>query len=320
MNPGQRLAPNVIIAGVPRCGTTSLFRYLAAHPDVCPSAIKEINFFTRERQAPDKPDVSAYARYFERCGDRPFAVFLEASPIYLSFAPSVAPAVKAALPGVRLVFVLRDPVARFVSHYRYLQLKPGSIPGHAGIDAFVRRLTGPDGRLSDERLRALEGTLQECVLTSLYAGNLRLYLDLFGADRVFIGYLEHLERFPSAFMNALCAFLGIRGEMYEDFPFAMENRRRNTRYPAVNHLAEGLTLRFEAVLNRFPALRERVRRVYFRLNPEVSESDAHGLSHDAEVVLGHYYAPSVTRLRSLMEQLYPDAQVPEWVTRWPAPK
>ena len=318
MSPGQNLAPNVIIAGVSKCGTTSLFRYLARHPDVCPPAIKEINFFACARPTSDAPDLSGYAQYFARCADRSFAVYLEASPIYLSLTPSVAPSIKAALPGVRLIFVLRDPVARFVSHYRYLQLKPGTVSDRAGIDAFVRQLTAPDGALSDERLRAQEEPLQECVRSSLYADNLQRYLDLFGADRVFIGYLEHLERSPSSFMKALCAFLEIPGEMYDRFHFSVENRRRNTRHPAVNRLAEALNLRFERVFNRYPVVRTSVRRVYFRLNPEVDETAAHGLTPDADAALKRYYAPSVHRLRRIMEHSYPAMSVPEWLATWPA--
>jgi hypothetical protein len=317
MSARQHLTPNAIIAGVSKCGTTSLFRYLASHPDVCASTIKEINFFTRVPQA---ADLSAYAQYFERCPDRPSLVLLEASPIYLHFASLVAPVMKAALPDVRLIFVLRDPVSRFLSHYRYLQLKAGVISGRAGPDAFIRHLTASDGSLSDERLSGEEETLQECVRASLYADNLQRFLDLFGPSRVFIGYLEQLERAPAAFMQALCAFLAIPGEMYEGYGFSVENRRRNTKRPTVNHVAEVLTLGLEPVFNRYPALRKGVRRVYFRLNPEIGETEAHGLTSETDAVLRRHYAPSVHGLRRIIEHWYPDATLPEWVAAYPAPK
>src|SRR5258707_7798728 len=38
------LLPNLIIAGAPRCATTSLFRWLAAHPDVVVSHTKETRY------------------------------------------------------------------------------------------------------------------------------------------------------------------------------------------------------------------------------------------------------------------------------------
>ncbi|HHP7245432.1 MAG TPA: sulfotransferase, partial [Elainellaceae cyanobacterium] len=45
----------LIIAGLPRCGTTSLFRYLTAHPNVAPSYRKELNVFLG-----DTPNWRAY--------------------------------------------------------------------------------------------------------------------------------------------------------------------------------------------------------------------------------------------------------------------
>ena len=36
--------PNTIVAGAPKCGTTSVFRYLADHPEVCASNVKETRF------------------------------------------------------------------------------------------------------------------------------------------------------------------------------------------------------------------------------------------------------------------------------------
>jgi hypothetical protein len=36
--------PNLIIGGVHKAGTTSVFTYLSMHPDVCGSSTKEIGF------------------------------------------------------------------------------------------------------------------------------------------------------------------------------------------------------------------------------------------------------------------------------------
>ena len=39
------MLPNFLVLGAARCGTTSLHYYLAEHPDVCMSSIKEPNYF-----------------------------------------------------------------------------------------------------------------------------------------------------------------------------------------------------------------------------------------------------------------------------------
>ena len=44
--------PNFVIIGAARSGTTSLYRYLAQHPDVFTSPVKETNFFAWEAERP----------------------------------------------------------------------------------------------------------------------------------------------------------------------------------------------------------------------------------------------------------------------------
>ena len=41
-----RPLPNLLVIGAQRCGTSSLFKYLGAHPQCEPSVRKEVRFFT----------------------------------------------------------------------------------------------------------------------------------------------------------------------------------------------------------------------------------------------------------------------------------
>ncbi len=63
--------PNLIIAGVGKAGTTSLFWYLSQHPGICASDVKEIQYFTPLSEGDGVlPPLSEYARHFAAC-DRP---------------------------------------------------------------------------------------------------------------------------------------------------------------------------------------------------------------------------------------------------------
>ena len=84
------MLPNVVIAGAPKCGTTSLFAWLADHPDVCGSNVKEARYFLD----PDDPlfdeisnfrdhGLAGYEAYFTDCEERKAQVVLEATPVYL---------------------------------------------------------------------------------------------------------------------------------------------------------------------------------------------------------------------------------------------
>lgn len=115
-----RILPDFIIIGAQRSGTTSLFKYLAAHPDLYPAAFKEVHFFDRFFDR----GVGWYRsffplivqrRYITRGQKRAF-ITGEATPYYL-FYPRAAERAAALLPHVKLIAILRNPINRAYSQY-----------------------------------------------------------------------------------------------------------------------------------------------------------------------------------------------------------
>src|SRR4029079_15986763 len=101
-----RRLPGFLVIGAQRAGSTSLFAQLCAHPGVAAPSHKEIHYFDlqsfrsmRWHRSHSPPAAAARGR-----------ITCEASPYYL-FHPAVPARVAEALPGVRLVAILRDPVA-----------------------------------------------------------------------------------------------------------------------------------------------------------------------------------------------------------------
>ncbi len=117
-----RLQPGFIMIGAQRCGTTSLFRALMAHPQVVrPAFHKGINFF----------DLNYYRGTAWYRGHFPVArvaqaatarhggpVTFEASGYYM-YHPFAMERLARDLPGVKLVVMLRDPVERAFSAYKH---------------------------------------------------------------------------------------------------------------------------------------------------------------------------------------------------------
>ena len=56
--------PNLFVAGVPKAGTTSLFHYLALHPDIFPSNRKEPGFFHPFKIKDMAANLEAYKKCF----------------------------------------------------------------------------------------------------------------------------------------------------------------------------------------------------------------------------------------------------------------
>src|SRR6266542_1438618 len=118
---------HVIIAGTNKAGTTSFFEYLAAHPSVCPAFIKQTFFFLNKEwqkklQLTSLYDydkgIDQYNLFFRNYMEEQLK--LEASPEYL-YAPGTAEKIFNFIEneGGKIVFILRNPVSRFISLFHF---------------------------------------------------------------------------------------------------------------------------------------------------------------------------------------------------------
>ncbi len=114
--PGSRQPPAFLIIGQAKGGTTALFDWLSRHPAIAPPLIKEIEYWSRF------PDAGSdwYLAHFPRIHAGARQISGEASITYLTHASAPA-AIAQDLPNVRLICLLREPVARAYSEYRMFQ-------------------------------------------------------------------------------------------------------------------------------------------------------------------------------------------------------
>jgi hypothetical protein len=147
-----RSLPDFLIIGAQRAGTTSLFRYLCAHPNVVPPVLnKGIHYFDTGY---DKGahwyrshfPTNAYRAWTRR---RTGSEVLtgEGSPYYV-FHPLGPPRVSRMLPSVRLILMLRDPVSRAYSQYQH-EVSRGfeTLSFEEALEREDERLEGEEERL-----------------------------------------------------------------------------------------------------------------------------------------------------------------------------
>lgn len=107
--------PDFVIAGAPRCGTTSLASYLAEHPQVFFSRIKEPNYFCFDAPGLRVVDTNeAYSHLF--AGAAPGQLLGEGSTAYL-FSNTALPALLDAKPNVQVILSVRNPLQMVVSYH-----------------------------------------------------------------------------------------------------------------------------------------------------------------------------------------------------------
>lgn len=134
-----RRLPDFIIIGAQKGGTTSLFDYLAQHPDMSLAKRKEIHFFDKNY----RKGLNFYKNYFPLNWQGKEKLTGEATPYYL-FHPLVAERMSQHLPKVKLIVLLRNPVDRAFSHY---QMKVAKKQEPASFEEALRL---EEGRLAGE--------------------------------------------------------------------------------------------------------------------------------------------------------------------------
>ena len=172
--------PRLIIAGFMKCGTSSLQDCLGAHPDVVISEATsrghESHFFNNEHNY--AKGLEHYAATFVDNG--PGRVAVDKTPEYI-MSSHVLHRIKTDLPLSMLIILLRDPVARCVSHWRHY-LRGTLWPGVEIVDF-------------DEALRrALNNKpyFESLLKRGLYARYLAPAISMWGLNRIFLTSLEDL--------------------------------------------------------------------------------------------------------------------------------
>ena len=120
--------PNFLLIGAGKSGTTAIYRYLQAHPQIYMSALKEPQFFAIAGQPiSDFPDLRGYEQEVVtdlQSYEQLFARFAgevaigEASTWYL-YNPQALDRIQQSLPNVKLIAILRHPVERAYSHFLF---------------------------------------------------------------------------------------------------------------------------------------------------------------------------------------------------------
>jgi hypothetical protein len=254
----SRPKPEFMLIGGAKCGTTSFSTYLPAHPQVEECRIKEPNFWSWQlcsRSEYQDLFVNPEPLLNPAAGQLIGGEYSTSSLIH----PLVPRRVRARLPNVKLIVLLRNPVDRAYSHYIMSQ-RQGMEP-HKSFEEIVRQeikevpdllaahqrgFSDPDYRTSahrslpdgtplrvaehnhgwpmhplrsDEELFRFYGT--SYVFRSLYHDQLWRWMQLFPRERFKIIQAETLFGDRAAVMNDVVSFLNL--QPYEFQPGDLEH-------------------------------------------------------------------------------------------------
>lgn len=284
------LPPNLIIAGVTKGGSTSVFAYLADHPDVLGSTKKELCYFMPLRYGGQLGDFESYtANYASYSGER---YRLEASPGYIYGENKIASAIHKRMPDTKIVIILREPVSRLFSFFRSHQNK-FLIDSNFSFEEYV----------ADCLERYKNTTLSEDnfpvfgVHAGYYADYLPSWVDQFG-DNVYICFFDDLVQDSRGFMKKLCRWLEIDESFYDSYNFTVENKSVEYKYASLQRVAVYFNSMLERFFRRYPKVKVLFRDIYYSVNGK----EKRRLSPEMRTYLQSHYAPYNEKLANFLQE------------------
>lgn len=188
-------APDLVVIGAMKCGTSALHALLDHHPDVAMSQPKELNFFIGPAAPPAGPRAWTTGNWARGtawyAGHFPAGVRVrgESSPGYTSpDHPEAAARMAAVIPGARLVYLVRDPIDRALSQYRHHHAEGGERRPPAA---------------------ALLDPASQYIARSRYHERLLPFLAHFPRSRILIVAQEDLRARPRDVLRRVFAFAGV---------------------------------------------------------------------------------------------------------------
>lgn len=270
--------PNLIFIGPSKAGSSWLFEMLRQHPDIFLATAKDLYFFDRYFDR----GLCWYESHFRDAVD--YKVIGEFSHDYL-LSERAAGRIRATLPNVRLLAILRNPVQRAFSEYLFLK-RNNLIGKNVGIQEAAKRFPA-------------------IVSGGMYGEHLEVYCREFAEEQMFIGEFEDIVGRPRELLAGICRFLGIDA----GFSFSDVERRvlpaATARSAVLAGIAKGAAVQFRkyglvqflGVAKRSTILQSILYRPYdLASRPKLSDSE--------RAWLEELYQPDLRRLETLLQRSF----------------
>ncbi len=228
MSKHKQLLPDIIIVGAPKCGTTSLFHYLADHPLIIPSNVKETCFLNDQDYPLFKKDrnffkdgLDGYSAFFDN--RKSFEkLFMEATPDYL-YQKNPLMVLKTFPCKPHIIILLRKPSARIYSLFIFAQNNMGVLDSKITFTQFLDKVW-------KNELPAKKTILRDCITHSKYYIYIDEWFQCLGKEKIHIVLFEDLKNEPVKTMKKIAGQMGIEQNFYDTYLFTVKNKTVNIKH------------------------------------------------------------------------------------------
>ena len=290
--------PNLIVAGTPKCGTTSFYSWLEAHPQVNGSQPKETHYFIDQNDPFlnskfnfHSDGLNHYFSFFNASTDS--KVFFEADPQYI-YQETALNFFSACEPQPYIVFLLRKPSSQIFSNFSVFQNQAGLISKNISFGNYVDLLLDNNVKKIQKYIYSQRAfyVLDNLLKRNRYSNYLKLWKKRFDPDKIIVILFEEFVSNPYPFFNEISIKLNIDPAFYKHYNF---NNARKTKQYKYLWLQRNLVNPF---LSQVPEgkIRNRIRALYRTLQT----SDIPSSKPDPKILhrLDKYFHPFNQELRN----------------------
>jgi len=295
--------PNLFIAGVPKAGTTSLFRYLALHPEVHPSNPKEPGYFHPFKIDDRERDLDFYVKCFSGYSGQKYAI--EATPGYFYGGKESANAINKYSPNSKIILVLRNPVDRLFSFYKYKK-SLGHISDTLTFEAYIEECKKIDSYQSIDK----ENYDFWAMIGGKYFPLLLEWHSIFG-DRLRVFFFDDMVKDEPKFIAEICKWLELDKGQIDDNKTKIQNKSMVYRSKGLQRFATSFDNSLSGVWYYLPWLKWPLSGIYNLIN---AKPNIEKVSNTLRNELVKYYDTDITETRKFLEERQ-IKNFPEWMDR-----
>ena len=220
-NIGKLYKPDFLVIGFAKSGTTAFDNYLSQHSQVLPAVKKEphyLKWLANKTKYIDKQNWSLPSLekdlYLAHFASRPEGNhFITGEASTSNIFPGVEKIVASWFPKIKLIFMLREPVRRSISHYEHLlRNETQTASFEEVINSELEKLEGmsdPAQTVVDS-IKETGGRIKGInIVTSLYVYHLQRWMEMFPKEQFLILTNEDLAQYPEKTMKQAFDFLEI---------------------------------------------------------------------------------------------------------------
>jgi hypothetical protein len=283
--------PNFFIIGAPKCGTTSLAAWLAEHPQIYISPVKEPHFFNRDGMYLTNT-LDEYEALFVDANENHLAIG-EASTHYL-YSRTAVPGILKYQPDAKFIVCIRNPIEMAPSLHAE-RVWNGIEVVKDFEKAWRLQEARRNGKLIPATARRDPERLQYGEYCKLGKQLERLY-SIVPQDRVLVLVLDDMAQNPAQEYQRVLQFLGVNDSFQPEFK--IYNPRKGVRWPFLSFL-----FRYASQMRRAFGFKKRLdlyNKIQFSINS--AQPERYVLSAEMRAELASFFAPDIALLEQLLNR------------------